>query len=71
VRGVARENREGPPEAGLAGREAHTDLRLATAAKKGAHGGNVVSPRAAKREDALIMWREPVARQRERASAAS
>ena len=28
-------------------------------------------PRAEKREDALIMWREPVAQQHERASAAS
>ena len=30
------------------------------AAKKGAHGGNMVSP-VLNREDALIMWKDPVA----------
>ena len=28
-------------------------------AKKGAHGGNIVSP-VLNREDALIMWKDPV-----------
>jgi hypothetical protein len=28
-------------------------------AKKGAHGGNMVSP-VPNREDALIMWKDPV-----------
>jgi hypothetical protein len=32
-----------PPEAGFAGREAHKPLRR-RAAKKGVHGGNMVSP---------------------------
>ena len=31
-------------------------------AKKGARGGNMVSP-ALKREDALIMWKDPIRRQ--------
>jgi hypothetical protein len=35
-----------------------TELRLAGAAKKGVHGGNMVSP-VMNREDALIMWRDP------------
>jgi hypothetical protein len=30
-----------------------------TAAKKGAHGGNMVSP-VLNREDALIMWTDPI-----------
>jgi hypothetical protein len=29
------------------------------AAKKGAHGGNMVSP-VLNREDALIMWKDPI-----------
>jgi len=29
------------------------------AAKKGAHGGNMVSP-VPNREDALIMWKDPI-----------